>query len=418
MPRLALSLSLFLLCLSVLPTLGHAQMQKTTDGVAAPDRSHTGGAQTLEDILARQRGLAVDNTFRSENTGSPEKAARMSDQLGTLGGLSDPELWRALRFDSAPVKVSAGGVVAKTLVQDGGMRWLDFRAGPLRQYGGGLLLATVGALVLFFLLRGQIMIDGETSGRTVTRFKALERFGHWLLAGSFIVLGVTGILSLFGRVMIAPYLGKGVNSALLIWSKWLHNSVAWAFILGLVMIFVMWVHHNIPNRTDLVWLRQFGGIIGKAHPPAKKFNAGQKMIFWSVVLFGSSISLTGLSLLFPFWMPLFASSFEMLNATGLPQALGYGALPVELAAQEEMQLAQAWHAILAFVLMAIILAHIYIGSVGMEGAYDAMGSGEVDETWARQHHSIWLEDLQRAAPKSGADHPPPQNRYLTTDKVS
>lgn len=375
-----------MLCLAVTP-----------DGVIAQevavDRSATGGAQTLDDILARQRGQALDESFRSDNIGDPNAAAAMTEQLGTLGGASDPELWRQLRYGSAEVKVSSGGEVATVLVQDGGMRWLQFRAGPLRHYGGWLLLGTIGALLLFFLLRGKIMIDGEKTGRTVTRFKAVERFGHWLLAGSFIVLGVTGILSLFGRVFIAPYLGKVPNAVLLDVGKWLHNVVAWGFMVGLVMIFVMWVLHNIPNRTDLVWLRQFGGIIGSAHPPAKKFNAGQKLIFWSVVLFGFSISVSGLSLLFPYELPLFAKTFAALNAIGLPDAMGLGLLPAELAPQEEMQLAQAWHAILAFVLMAIIIAHIYIGSVGMEGAYDAMGSGEVDEAWAQQHHSIWLEEV-------------------------
>ena len=375
-----------MLCLAVTPEGAIAQE-------VAVDRSATGGAQTLDDILARQRGQALDESFRSDNIGDPNAAAAMTEQLGTLGGASDPELWRQLRYGSAEVKVSSGGEVATVLVQDGGMRWLQFRAGPLRHYGGWLLLGTIGALLLFFLLRGKIMIDGEKTGRTVTRFKAVERFGHWLLAGSFIVLGVTGILSLFGRVFIAPYLGKMPNAVLLDVGKWLHNVVAWGFMVGLVMIFVMWVLHNIPNRTDLVWLRQFGGIIGSAHPPAKKFNAGQKLIFWSVVLFGFSISVSGLSLLFPYELPLFAKTFAALNAIGLPDAMGLGLLPVELAPQEEMQLAQAWHAILAFVLMAIIIAHIYIGSVGMEGAYDAMGSGEVDEAWAQQHHSIWLEEV-------------------------
>ncbi|MFC4217928.1 formate dehydrogenase subunit gamma [Pseudophaeobacter arcticus] len=366
----------------------------TTQAAGAVDRSATGGAQTLDDILARQRGLALDDSFRKDNTGTPEAAAAISEQLGTLGGVSDPELWRQLRYGTAEVKVSSGGEVAKVLVQDGGIRWLAFRAGPLRQYGGWLLLGTIGALVVFFVLRGRIRIDGEKTGRTVTRFKRVERFGHWLLAGSFIVLGITGLLSLFGRLVIAPYLGKVPNAALLDLGKWLHNMVAWGFIVGLVMIFVMWAIHNIPNRTDLVWLRQFGGIVGSAHPPAKKFNAGQKMIFWSVILFGTSISLSGVSLLFPYELPLFAKTFGLLNATGLPELLGLGLLPVDLAPQEEMQLAQAWHAILAFVLMAIIIAHIYIGSVGMEGAYDAMGSGEVDEAWAKQHHSIWLAEVQ------------------------
>ena len=367
-----------------------AQAQET------PDRSATGGAQTLEDILARQQGQSIDDSFRRGDVGDPERAAGAMNQLGTLGGLSDPEVWRAVRYGSAEVKVSSGGEVASVLMQDGGMKWLAWRDGPLRTYGGWFLVGTLVALLLFYLLRGKIMIDEPMTGRTVTRFKAVERFGHWLLAGSFILLGLTGLLILFGRIFIAPYFGKGANATLLELSKLVHNNVAWAFIAGLVMIFVMWVVHNIPNRTDLVWLRQFGGIIGKAHPPAKKFNAGQKVIFWSVIVFGGSIAVSGVSLLFPYELPLFAKTFTVLNDMGIPGLIGLEQLPTELSPQEEMQFAQGWHAIMAFVLMAIIIAHIYIGSVGMEGAYDAMGSGEVDEAWAHQHHSIWLDEVKEA----------------------
>jgi len=358
------------------------------------DRTATGGAQTLADIMARQNDVAVDDAFRRENTGDPASVPSVP-QLGTQGGVSDPEFWRALRYGSADVRVSAGGEVATVLVQDGGMRWLAFRSGPLRQYGGWLLLGIIALLVIFYLLRGKVRVEGEKTGRTVTRFKAFERFGHWLLAGSFILLGVTGLFNLFGRVLIAPYLGKEVNATLLEAGKWIHNNVAWAFIAGLVIIFVMWVVHNLPDRTDLVWISQAGGIVGSKHPPAKKFNAGQKVIFWSVVLFGTSISITGVSLLFPYELPMFAKTFALANDIGLSSLLGLGELSETMAPQEEMQLAQLWHAILAFVLMAIVIAHIYIGSVGMEGAYDAMGSGEVDEAWAKQHHSLWLEEVQQ-----------------------
>jgi len=368
-----------------------AMAQDTTG--AAPDRSATGGAQTLEDIMARQRGEPIDDTFR-QRFGDPDSAASLAQQLGTLGGASDPDLWRALRFNEADISVSAGGDVAKVLVQDGGMAWYEFRKGPLSTFGGGLLLVTIGLLVLFYLLRGKIMIDEPMTGRTVTRFKAIERFAHWVLAGSFILLGVTGLFVKYGRDYIALYLGKEFNATLLLGSKFIHNNVAWAFMLALIMVFVMWVWHNIPNRTDLTWFAQAGGIIGKNHPPAKKFNAGQKIIFWSVILLGASISISGLSLLFPFEMPLFAKTFAVLNDMGAPGWFGMEPLPTALAPQEEMVLAQSWHAIVSFILMAIILAHIYIGSVGMQGAYDAMGSGEVDEAWAHQHHSIWLDEVK------------------------
>jgi len=396
MPRFLLSL-----LLSLIMSLPLAA-QEAQD---APERAATGGAQTLDDILARQRGAKIDDAFRRDNTGDPESAAGIAEQLGTLGGASDPDLWRALRYGSADITVSSGGEVATVVMQDGGMPWLEFREGPLRKYGGWLLLGTLAALGVFYLLRGRIRVDGEKAGRTVTRFKSFERMGHWLLAGSFIVLGITGLLTLFGRVFIAPLMGKEVNSTLLMASKWVHNNVAWAFILGLIMVFVMWVAHNLPSRTDLVWLRQAGGIIGNKHPPAKKFNAGQKLIFWSVIVLGASIAVSGVSLLFPYEIPLFAKTFGILNSIGVPGLLGIEVLPVQMSPHEEMQFAQMWHAIVSFVLMAIILAHIYIGSVGMEGAYDAMGSGEVDEAWARQHHSLWLEEMQAQEAGTGGTDP-------------
>ncbi|MCX2725547.1 formate dehydrogenase subunit gamma [Roseibium salinum] len=372
------------------------------------ERAATGGAQTLEDILKRQRGEKVDSDFRRGNTGDPDSAAAISSQLGTLGGVSDPELWRALRYGSADITVSAGGEPATVLIQDGGMRWLAWRKGPLATYGAYLLGGTIVLLALFYLLRGRIRIDGRKTGRTITRFKAIERFGHWLLAGSFIVLGLTGLLTLFGRIALIPLIGREAFAPAALASKWIHNNVAWPFMIGLVMVFVMWVIHNIPNKTDLKWIAVGGGLFKKGvHPPAKKFNFGQKLVFWGVILLGVSISASGISLLFPFEFPMFAGTFEMLNATGLPQLVGLGYLPEQLAPHEEMQYAQLWHAIVAFVMMALILAHIYIGTIGMEGAYDAMGSGEVELQWAKEHHGLWVEEIEEARKDADSKHAVP-----------
>ena len=388
MPRMILTLLLSLFLAVPLAAQEAAQ-------APAPDRSATGGAQTLEDILARQRGERIDDSFRRNATGNPDNAAGMAGQLGTLGGASDSEVWRALRYGLDDVKVSAGGPESRVLIQDGGMRWLEFRKGPLATYGAYLLGGTLVLLALFYFVRGRIRIDGEKTGRTVTRFQAVERFGHWLMAGSFVVLAITGLLVLFGRMVVIPLLGHEAFSTLATGSKWVHNNISWAFMLGLVMVFVMWVLQNIPNRTDLKWLAMGGGMFSKGvHPPAWKFNAGQKLIFWSTIVFGASIAASGLSMLFPFELPMFAKTFQVLNETGLPQAVGYGPLPEMLAPHEEMQLATLWHTIMAFVLIAIIFAHIYIGSLGMEGAFDAMGTGEVEEQWAREHHGLWLEELQ------------------------
>ena len=370
----------------------------------APDRSTTGGAATLEDIMARQRGEKVDNSFRSENTGQGN-AEGLLGQLGTRGVASDSDVYRALRYGSADVTVSSRGPAASVLIQDGGMWWLNFRTGPLREYGTYALIGMPGIVLLFFLIRGKIRIDGEKTGRTVTRFSGFERFGHWLFALSFLVLGLTGLLTLYGRDVLIPVIGKDGFAEIAQGCKWLHNNLAWAFMLGLVIVTVNWIVHNFPNRSDLKWLAAGGGLFTRdSHPAARKFNAGQKIIFWACVLLGVSISLSGLSLLFPFELPLFAKTFAITNSTGIPQVFGLN-LPVRMSPQEEMQYAQIWHVMVAYAFIAIIIAHIYLGSVGMEGAFDAMGSGEVEEQWAREHHSLWLEEVQAKEAHKGVASP-------------
>ncbi len=380
------------LCVLAVPTAAVAQEAEAP----ADPRAETGGATTLEDILRRQRGEDVDLEFRRERTGDPEGAAATTDPLGTLGGASDPELWRALRFGEADITSQVRAPGATLLVQDSGMAWLEFREGPLRVWGGYFLLGVLGFLAVFFLLRGRIKIGEGRAGITILRFNFIERFSHWLLAGSFILLGITGLITLFGRKGLIPFIGHEAYATIALASKWVHNNVSWAFMLALVMVFVLWVIHNIPSRLDLVWFAKGGGIIGSGHPPAKKFNAGQKIIFWSVIILGGSISASGLALLFPFELNMFAATFDKMRGLGITELPLYGPLPETLTPHGEMQHAQIWHAVVSFVLMGIIVAHIYIGSLGMEGAYDAMGSGEVDLNWAREHHSLWVEEVEAA----------------------
>ncbi|MBJ6370413.1 formate dehydrogenase subunit gamma [Sedimentitalea arenosa] len=393
-----------LLALLLTLTFTTAALAQEAAAPAAPGdpRAATGGATTLEDIMARQRGEKVDMSHRAQgNTG--DGAAAIAAQLGTLGGASDSEVFRALRYGTADVTTSSRSPASEVLIQDRGMWWLEFRKGPLATYGAWLLGGTLIALALFYLLRGRIRIDGPKTGRTILRFTSFERFGHWLFAGSFLVLGVTGLIVLFGRMVLIPLLGPQAFSTMAVASKWVHNNVAWAFMVGLVIIIVNWTVHNIPNRHDLKWLAVGGGLFSKnVHPPAKKFNAGQKMIFWGCVVLGLSISASGLSLLFPFELPMFAKTFTLLNDIGAPGWVGLAPLPEQLAPHEEMQFSQLWHTIVAFIFMAMIFAHIYLGSVGMEGAFDAMGSGEVEEQWAREHHGLWVEEIkQKEAARAG-----------------
>ncbi|MFQ5773285.1 MAG: formate dehydrogenase subunit gamma [Kiloniellaceae bacterium] len=312
---------------------------------------------------------------------------------GHLGTYSDAEIWRAVR-GGLQGSVSIPDKQAGVMIQSEGDNWRAWRNGPMTVYGIWGLFGMLGALALFFVARGRIRIDAGPSGRTIERFNGVERFVHWLTAVSFIVLALTGLNLLYGKHVLLPVLGPEAFAAIALGGKYVHNFVAFPFMLGVVLMFVLWVRHNIANKADLVWLAKGGGLFVKGvHPPSKKFNAGQKLVFWVVILGGLSLALSGISLLFPFRFAMFSVTFEVLNVFGFD-------LPTNLGPVQEMQLSQLWHVLVGLVMIVIIIAHIYIGSLGMEGAFDAMGTGRVDENWAREHHNLWYAEL-KGAPAAG-----------------
>ncbi len=319
----------------------------------------------------------------------------------TLGTNSQSDYWRAVR-GGVEGSVSIPDKKAGTLIQSEGEAWRSLRNGPLSLYASWALLGTIVLLGLFYAIRGRIRIEHGPSDTTITRFVAVERFGHWLLAVSFIILSLTGLNILYGRYVLRPLIGDGAFGFLTQVGKYLHNYLAFAFMAGLAMIFIMWVRHNLPHKTDIKWALQGGGIFSKKlHPPAKKFNAGQKVIFWLVIICGLSLSLSGWALLFPFTTHFFGDTFAFVNALFATD------LPANLSVIQEQQLNSLWHAIMAVFMTCVILAHIYIGSVGMEGAFDAMGSGEVDLNWAKEHHSLWVEEhLEDIHPAEGSGKSP------------
>ena len=302
--------------------------------------------------------------------------------------------WRGVR-SGVRGNVSIPDKKAGVLVQSQGEEWRQTRTAVLPRYGSYALFGVLFALATFYLIRGRIKISRGLSGRTIERFTDIERMGHWLMAVSFIILGLTGLNLIYGKEVLMPLLGKDLFASMTALGKWLHNYIAFAFMAGLVMTFVFWLRHNIPNSADVRWLAEGGGMFSKnSHPPARKFNAGQKILFWLIMLSGLSISLSGLALLFPFQFSMFGPTFALLNVFGFD-------LPTNLARVEEMQYAALWHGIVGLFMMCIIIAHIYIGSIGMEGAFDAMGSGQVDENWAREHHNLWAEEVLGPDPDAG-----------------
>lgn len=270
-----------------------------------------------------------------------------------------------------------------------GEAWRDVRNGPLWTYGAWSLAGTIVLLGVFFLLRGRIRIEHGWAGHTIVRFKPIERFGHWLLAISFIILALTGLNVLYGREVLLPMLGPEAFAALSQAGRPAHTYAAFAFMLGLALTFVLWVAHNLPTTTDLLWLLKGGGMFTRGtRPPSWKFNAGQKILFWLVMLGGLWLSLSGLALLFPYRTALVGNTFAMLNMVGF-------SLPTQLSPLQELQYAARWHGIVALFLTIVVIAHIYMRTLGMQGAFDAMGSGEVDINWAKEHHSRWAEQELR-----------------------
>ena len=283
----------------------------------------------------------------------------------TAMSVKEDQLLRELNKLQGRVSIPDGK--ASLLEQPQGRDYRGFREGALPWIGGIAVVGMLLALAAFYFSRGRIALEpGEESGRKIILFNAFERFTHWMTATCFIVLALSGLNYIFSKRLLMPLIGPDAFAGFSQWAKYAHNYLSWPFMLGVVFMIAVWVKDNIPDRYDAAWLRARGGFFGGPHPEAGRFNAGQKLIFWSVALGGIALSVTGIIMLFP---------FSVADING-------------------MQWAQYIHAIVGVILIAIMIAHIYIGSLGMEGAYDAMGSGEVDLAWARRHHRAWVDEQQ------------------------
>jgi formate dehydrogenase subunit gamma len=266
-----------------------------------------------------------------------------------------------------------------TLEQPAGRDWRHFHEVTLRWIGGVAILGILVLLVIFYLWRGMVRIESGRSGIAIVRFNAFERLVHWMTAACFIVLAISGLNITFGRPLLLPLMSPEAFTAWSEWAKYAHNYLSFPFTLGVVLIFLMWIGGNIPTGDDIDWLKRGGGIVGHDHPPAGRFNAGQKMVYWIVVLGGGAAAASGYLLIFPF----------------------YGTTI------DTMQQAEMVHSIVAMLFIAAMLAHIYIGTIGMEGAFEAMWDGTVDRNWAKEHHSRWLEEHgDTAAPVRGGRSAP------------
>lgn len=271
------------------------------------------------------------------------------------------------------------------IVQRGGNTWRVLRNGPLAFISGTLLVLVLLAIFAFYRLVGPARVDAPESGRRLQRFTDWERLVHWATAISFVVLAVTGLIIMFGKVLLLPWMGNNVFSAVAWVSKYLHNFIGPLFILCSVLMFVTFFRRNIFRREDWQWIKQGGGMVSHKHVRAGFFNAGEKIWFWfGVTLLGLLMSVTGLVL-----------DFVNFNQS-----------------RYILQVANVLHIAGATLYIIAAMGHIYIGTLGTPGAYHAMRYGTVDEEWARAHHEAWYEEAKSgtAGPARPAPGPGPAPR--------
>ena len=263
---------------------------------------------------------------------------------------------------------------ACTIEQPAGRDWRTFHQVTLPWISAIAILGMLAVLVLFYLIRGMVKIENGRSGRVVVRFNAFERFVHWMTATCFIILAISGLNITFGKQLLLPLIGPDAFTTWSQWGKYAHNYLSFPFTIGVILILLVWIAGNMPNKVDVEWIKRGGGMVGHDHPPAYRFNAGQKMIYWIVIIGGGAVAVTGYLLMFPFYATDIAG----------------------------MQIAQIIHGVVSALFVAAMLGHIYIGTIGMEGAFEAMAEGTVDENWAKQHHALWLEEEKAKGAPAGA----------------
>ena len=278
-------------------------------------------------------------------------------------------VWREVRSGNEGYTSIQGREVG-VLVQSAGETWRQLRNGPITFYGGWLVVLVAVVIAAIYFAKGPVKLHDKPTGRMLERFTLAQRWAHWTMGISFVVLGVSGLIILFGKFVLLPVIGYTLFAWLSSLAKNLHNFVAPLFAVSLLVFIVMFVKDNLPRAYDFTWFAKSPGFFSGKHIPSGRYNGGEKAWFWGgVVVLSIALVVTGFILLFP--------NFDQLRST--------------------MQQANVIHAIAAVLVISASFGHIYLGTIGVEGAYQAMRTGYVDEVWAKEHHELWYNEVKSGA---------------------
>ena len=350
-----------------------AQTAPAASPAAAPEVAKTAapGVQSAN-IFSIAPDANTDPKYADQNNGERNKV-----QPG-----NNAPIWRqvgagATGYSSLPVSEApeAGNLIQPFVQYPGsklttaGEAWRQVRNNWIIPYGGSLLLIAGLAIALFYYGKGSMKLHGTETGRKIERFTPLERAAHWSNAIAFVCLAVSGLVMAWGKFFIQPIIGNALFGWLTYALKNLHNFAGPLFAVSLIIVFVTFLKDNWPSKEDITWLLKGGGMLSGQEVPSHRFNAGEKVVFWLGVL-GLGVIVVASGLVLDKLIP------------GLIYERG------------TMQIANMIHGVATVLMMAMFMGHIYMGTIGMQGAYSAMRTGYVDETWAKEHHELWYDDIK------------------------
>ncbi|MEZ5791378.1 MAG: formate dehydrogenase subunit gamma [Nitratireductor sp.] len=329
----------------------------------------------------RAPGDAVVNVVPPPMGSAPDTATQGTPPGDALGNSSDSESWRKIR-QGVPGQVNNTDAYGSrgALIESSGENWRLWRNDYVIRYGGMVLLGVLTILAVFFAIRGRMRISGGRTGKVIPRFSLVERITHWFVAILFVFLGTSGLIILFGKLFLLPLVGPKAFGLFASASLEGHNLFGPIFAVAILALFFVFVRGNGYKFIDLVWAIKGGGFFG-GHPSSGRYNFGEKSWFWWATICGIALTLTGFAMLLP----------EI--AASVSTAL----VGPEMTGRLFLQFAHLVHVVAAIAFIAFGIGHIYLGTVGMEGALEGMTRGYVDENWAKEHHDLWYEEHKAQA---------------------